>query len=65
MSYSLALSHVIVDISEFFGINSVTATMDWTQESNVTYNVNVSIFPQISTAVERLGSSSVHLIPVP
>lgn len=33
--------------------------MDWTQESNVTYNV--SIFPQKSKAVERLGSSSVQL----
>ena len=59
MSYSLAPSRVVVNVSEFFGINSVTATMDWTQENNVTYNI--SIFPQISTAVEWLGSSSVQL----
>ena len=55
-----APSNVIINISEFFDTNSVIATLEWTQQNDVTYNV--SIFPQISIAsVEMLGGSSVQL----
>ena len=46
-----------VAISECFGTNSVTATLEWIQESGVTYNI--SIFPQVP--VEMLRISSVQL----
>ena len=55
-----APSSVVVNVSEFFDTNSVIATLEWTQQNDVTYNV--SIFPQISVVnVEMLGSSSVQL----
>ena len=46
-----------VAISEYFGTNSVIVTLEWIQESDVTYNV--SIFPQVP--VEILRGSSVQL----
>ena len=52
-----APSNVVVNISDFFGINSVTATLEWTQENDVTYNV--SIFPLVT--VETSEGSSVQL----
>ena len=47
----------VVNISEFFGINTVTATLEWTQQNDVTYNI--SIF-RLAT-VEISGGSSNQL----
>ena len=55
-----APSSVVVNVSGFFDTNSVIATLEWTQQNDVTYSV--SIFPQISLVnIEMLGSSSVQL----
>ena len=52
-----APSNVMINVSEFFDTNSVIATLEWTQQNDVTYNI--SIFPQISIAnIEMSGSSS-------
>ena len=54
-----APSNIVVNISEFFGTNGVTATLEWTQENDVNYDVN--IFPQVSSTVKVLRSSSLQL----
>ena len=55
-----APSNIMVNFSEFFGTNSVIATLGWTQQNDVTYNI--SIFPQISVAnIKMSGSSSTQL----
>ena len=48
----------VVNISEFFGINTVTATLEWTQENDVIYNV--SVFP-LETTETLEGSASLQL----
>ena len=37
-----APSNVIINISEIFDTNSVIATLEWTQQNDVTYNVIIS-----------------------
>ena len=55
-----APSNVMVNVSEFFDMNSIMATLEWTQENDVTYNI--SIFPQILVAnIKMSGSSSIQL----
>ena len=55
-----APSNVVVNISEFFGINTVTTTLEWTQEYDVIYNV--SVFPPVTNEMSEGSSFELTLL---
>ena len=54
-----APSNVVVNISEFFGVNTVTIALELTQKNDIMYSV--SIFPSAIATAEMSGGSSILL----